>query len=137
MCRLACVYVLLILHRVHSLLCRRLSSLQRQTIIAQDPALQHLVVKKNETIMWEQWRGCHSAWPSSYYLVLRKLIPKLTVKRAPGPGAIRKTGWNTIANELLLDRKVILHTDSAKSYKAKVQGVLHDKVGVGVGARSG
>ena len=89
--------------------------------ISQDPALQHLVVKKNETIMWEQWGGVtQRGRPRT--LVLRKLIPKLTVKRAPGPGAIRKTEWNTIANEFLLDRKVILHTDSAKSYKAKVRG---------------
>ena len=35
--------------------------------ISQDPALQHLVVKKNEAIMWEQWGGCHSVWPSSYF----------------------------------------------------------------------
>ncbi|OLP90098.1 hypothetical protein AK812_SmicGene28394 [Symbiodinium microadriaticum] len=72
--------------------------------ISQDPALQHLVVKKNETIMWEQWGGVtQRGRPRT--LVLRKLIPKLTVKRAPGPGAIRKTEWNTIANEFLLDRK--------------------------------
>ncbi|CAE7324648.1 unnamed protein product [Symbiodinium sp. CCMP2456] len=95
--------------------------------ISQDPALQHLVVKKNETIMWEQWGGViQRGRPRT--LVLRKLVPKLTVKRAPGPGAIRKTEWSSIANELLLDRKVILHTDSAKSYKTKVRGVLHDKV---------
>ena len=59
---------------------------------------------------------------------LRKLIPKLTVKRAPGPGAIRKTEWNPIANEVLLDRRLILYSDSAKSYNEKVRGVLHDKV---------
>ncbi|CAE6955611.1 unnamed protein product [Symbiodinium sp. CCMP2592] len=53
--------------------------------ISQDAALKHLVTKKNESIMWEQWGGA--------------------IQR---PGAIRKTEWNTIANELLLDRKVYL-----------------------------
>ncbi|CAE7779757.1 unnamed protein product [Symbiodinium sp. CCMP2456] len=95
--------------------------------MSQDPAVQHLVVKKSETIKWGSGGGgIQRGRPRT--LVLRKLIPKLTVKRAPGPGAIRKTKWSTVANELLLDLKVIRHTGSAKSYKAKVRGVLHDKV---------
>ena len=77
--------------------------------------------------MWEQWAGIvQHGRPEA--LILRKLQPKITVKRAPGPGAIRKTEWKLIAKELLLDRKVILYTDSAKSYKLKLSGVLHDKV---------
>ena len=56
------------------------------------------------------------------------LDPKLTVKRAPGPGAIRKLEWKTLGNKLLHKRRVVLHTDSAKSYKLKIEGVLHDRV---------
>eukprot|EP00438_Fugacium_kawagutii_P017962 Skav200462 [mRNA] locus=scaffold5059:65825:76052:- [translate_table: standard] len=55
-----------------------------------------------------------------------RLNPALSVKRAPGPGAIHKMDWAPIAEKHLVDRKVVLHTDSAKSYKAKTRGVLHD-----------
>ncbi|CAE6965865.1 unnamed protein product, partial [Symbiodinium natans] len=95
--------------------------------ISQTPDLKHLIVKKGETVMWEQWAGVvQRGRPDT--LVLHKLTPKLTVKRAPGPGAIRKTEWTTLGTKLLQDRHVILHTDSAKSYKAKISGVLHDRV---------
>lgn len=77
--------------------------------------------------MWEQWGGIiQRGRPTS--LVLRRLTPKVTVLRAPGPGAIRRVEWKALANEFLCDRKVVLHTDSAKSYKLKVPGVLHDRV---------
>ncbi|CAE7268204.1 unnamed protein product [Symbiodinium pilosum] len=83
--------------------------------------------KDDGVMMWEQWAGIvQRGRPET--LILRKLQPKITVKRAPGPGAIRKTEWKLIAEELLLDRTVILYTDSAKSYKLKLSGVLHDKV---------
>lgn len=88
---------------------------------------QHLVKSKKGTIMWEQWGGIiQRGRPTS--LVLRRLTPKVTVLRAPGPGAIRRVEWKALANEFLFDRKVVLHTDSAKSYKLKVPGVLHDRV---------
>ena len=60
--------------------------------------------------------------------MLKRLKPELSQPRAPGPGAIRKVEWTPIANKLLRDKNVILHTDAAKSYKVKVSGVLHDKV---------
>ena len=76
---------------------------------------------------WEQWCGIvQRGKPES--LILHRLRPEKTEKRAPGPGAIRKVEWQPLAQKWLADRKVILHTDSAKSYTAKVQGVLHDKV---------
>ena len=49
-------------------------------------------------------------------------------QRAPGPGPIRKVEWSPIANCVLKGRKVVLRTDSAKSYKLKAEGVLHDRV---------
>ena len=64
--------------------------------------------------------------PSS--LVLFRLRSLTTHKRAPGPGAVRKDDWVKIANAWLKDRSIILHTDSARSYRTKIRGVLHDAV---------
>ena len=64
-------------------------------------------------------------------LVLHRLKPALAALRAPGPGAIRKTEWTPLARTWLQDKKVILHTDAAKSYRiyrVKVAGVVHDNV---------
>ncbi|CAE7212292.1 unnamed protein product [Symbiodinium sp. CCMP2592] len=95
--------------------------------ISKDPDLKHLISKPNNTTLWEQWAGIvQRGQPRT--LILRKLNPKLTPTRAPGPGAIRKIEWKSLAQEKLRDRKVVLHTDSAKSYKAKVDGVIHDRV---------
>ncbi|OLQ10741.1 hypothetical protein AK812_SmicGene5514 [Symbiodinium microadriaticum] len=76
---------------------------------------------------WEQWVGLVSRGkPES--LVLVRLKPQITKRRAPGPGAIRKAEWKPIANRWLQDTCVILHSDSARSYKSKISGVLHDAV---------
>jgi len=76
---------------------------------------------------WEQYAGLiERGSPES--LVLFKTSPSKTDARAPGPGAIRKTDWKPIADKYIKDRKVILHTDKARSYKAKISGVLHDSV---------
>ena len=61
-------------------------------------------------------------------LVLTRLKPELSVKRAPGPGAIHKVDWTPLAGKRLAGRKVVLHTDSAKSCRTKVSGVLHHAV---------
>ena len=61
-------------------------------------------------------------------LVLAKLNPAITVPRAPGPGAMRKVDWKPLANKWLKDRSVILHSDSARSYRMKISGVVHDAV---------
>ena len=61
-------------------------------------------------------------------LVLQHLQPVRTDRRAPGPGAVRKTEWRPEAQKWLQNRKVILHSDSAKSYRVRVPGVLHDRV---------
>ena len=82
---------------------------------------------RNRMMQWEQWLGMVARGkPSS--LVLIRLPCVTTRKRAPGPGAIKKVHWTKIANTWLKGRNIILHTDSARSYKAKVAGVLHDSV---------
>ena len=76
---------------------------------------------------WEQWVGLVTRGkPES--LVLLRLNPQFTTARAPGPGAIRKTEWKPIAKRWLKDTNVVLHSDSARSYKGKISGVLHDAV---------
>jgi len=58
------------------------------------------------------------------------LTPKLTAKRAPGPGPgpITRRDWASIAAKHLSNRQVILHTDGARAYKLKLSGVIHDNV---------
>ena len=46
-------------------------------------------VKKGKCILWLQWSGMLARGKPST-LLLSRLNPKLTVKRAPGPGAIHK-----------------------------------------------
>eukprot|EP00439_Symbiodinium_sp_Y106_P073603 s56_g13.t3 len=88
---------------------------------SEDSPVQSRVMK------WEQWLGMVARGkPSS--LVLIRLPCVTTRKRAPGPGAIKKVHWTKIAKTWLKGRNIILHTDSARSYKAKVAGVLHDSV---------
>ena len=76
---------------------------------------------------WEQWLGLvERGRPES--LILHRLNPPETFKRAPGPGAVCKTEWLPLANKYLKDRAVICHTDSARSYRVQVDGVVHDNV---------
>ena len=54
-----------------------------KTDITNDVQFQHLIKEKDTTLMWEQWAGVvPRCFPKS--LVLRRLDPKLTVKRTPG-----------------------------------------------------
>ena len=87
-------------------------------------------VKDGDTekpVKWEQWLGIlERGRPES--LILERLNPPRTAKRAPGPGAVRKVEWKPLADKLLKGRAVVFHTDSAKSYKLRVQGIIHDNV---------
>ena len=61
----------------------------------------------------------------------RKLDPgavETTEKRAPGPGPIRKVEWQPLGKKYLEGRNIIFHTDSARSYKTRLEGVKHDNV---------
>ena len=60
-------------------------------------------------------------------LSLNRLTPKKTKKRSPGPGPIRKIDWKPIAMKNLKNRKVVLHTDGARTYLLKVPGMIHDQ----------
>jgi hypothetical protein len=78
-------------------------------------------------IVWEQWGGIvERGNPET--LVLCKLKPAKTKRRAPGPGPIRKRDWRPLARRWLHGRRVILHTDGAKTYLMKIDGVKHDWV---------
>lgn len=84
-------------------------------------------VAKGKPILWEQWSGILVRGnPKS--LLLTRFTPAFSVKRAPGPGAIHKVDWAPLAQKHFAGRKIILRADAAKSYRAKVKGVLHDAV---------
>ena len=78
-----------------------------------------------EKVIWEQWSGIVQRG-AAHTLVLTRLNPKKTGVRAPGPGAIRKQEWKSLAQKYLMNRNVILHTDGAKSYRQYIAGMLHD-----------
>ena len=89
--------------------------------------LKALAPDKNLPIVWEQWCGIVKRGdPKS--LVLKRLVPRMSEKRAPGPGAIRKVERAPLAKTYLQDKQVILHTDAAKTYKMHIPGVVHDNV---------
>ena len=81
--------------------------------------------KAGKNTVWEQWGGLVEVarkpwcWPSSTQQS-RFLVP--------GPGAMRKVDWKPLAAKWLQGRHVILHSDSARSYRLKVPGMLHDAV---------
>ena len=84
-------------------------------------------VSESMSIRWEQWGGLvERGRPSS--LRLFRLSPRLTDRRAQGPGPIRKHDWKPIAGKYLAGKGVILHTDGARSYKLKLPDVIHCNV---------
>ncbi|CAK0830442.1 unnamed protein product [Prorocentrum cordatum] len=87
----------------------------------------HAERAENERVQWEQWGGVIERG-NRKTLVLTRLKPSLTKQRAPGPGAIRLPDWTPFAHKNLSNRNVVLHTDGAKTYKVKVEGMLHDHV---------
>ena len=46
-------------------------------------------------------------------LILTRLNPGLTVRRAPGPGPISKHDWTPLGKKHLAGKNIIFHTDSA------------------------
>ncbi|CAK0905113.1 unnamed protein product, partial [Prorocentrum cordatum] len=83
--------------------------------------------RTQKPIIWEQWGGIvQRGNPRS--LALFRLKPEKAKRRAPGPGLIRKRDWAPMASKWLKHRRAILHADGARSYKIKVDGVLHDWV---------
>ena len=81
----------------------------------------------SKPIRWEQW-GVIVERGAPETLVLFRLNPAKTARRAPGPGPMRKRDWTLLAKKWFRGRCVILHTDGARSYRAKVKDVLHDAV---------
>jgi hypothetical protein len=83
-----------------------------------------LVMNPKKPIVWEQWGGIvERGAPES--LMLTRLAPSKTIRRAPGPGPIRKRDWKPLAEKYLRDKKVVLCTDGARSYKLRIPGVMH------------
>ena len=89
---------------------------------------KHIVsCRKEGKVKWEQWGGVvQRGRPAT--LVLSRLHPNVTVKRAPGPGPIKLEEWMPFATNRLRGKQVILHTDGARAYRAQLPGVIHDAV---------
>ena len=81
----------------------------------------------DKPVHWEQWSGIVQRG-APHTLVLTRLTPKNTKMRAPGPGPIRSKEWKRLAAKWLCGRNVILHTDGARAYKLKVEGVVHSSI---------
>ena len=80
-----------------------------------------------KTKEWEQWADCvERGRPQS--LVLWRTNNDTTVPKAPGPGAITKSDWKPFLLSRLQRQKVILHSDGAKSYELRAEGILRDRV---------
>ena len=60
--------------------------------------------------------------------MLFRLPDRTTLQRSPGLGPIRLRDWRPYAKRLLSQRRVILHSDSARAYKYPIQGVPHVSV---------
>eukprot|EP00971_Amphidinium_carterae_P117871 2335026-Amphidinium_carterae.1 len=78
------------------------------------------------TVRWKQLIALmRRGHPST--LVLCQLPDRCTPKRAPGPGPLTLVMWRKVAVDYLVGTNAILHTDSAKAYGLKVEG-LPDEV---------
>lgn len=86
--------------------------------------------KKKRPVMrkqWEQWGGMVERG-APHTLILSRLKPRRTSHRSPGPGPISRRDWKPLAMKHLAEKKVVLHTDGARTYKLAVPGVLHDNI---------
>ena len=83
--------------------------------------------KSRAPMSWIGYIGLVSrGFPSS--LVLEALPSKNTTVRAPGPGPISSAVWQPIASRWLEHGNLVMHTDSARAYKAPIAGVHHTTV---------
>ena len=94
--------------------------------VSADATWQHEVTDGNH-LLWEQWSGLvQRGKPCTF--VLSRLNPTLTTVRSPGPGPITTRDWTPLGKKWLAHRQVVFHTDSARAYKMKIAGVIHDSV---------
>ncbi|CAK0848460.1 unnamed protein product [Prorocentrum cordatum] len=74
---------------------------------------------------WEQWAGVvERGRPGG--LAPWKTQTDGAEANAPGPGAIKRSDWAPFLKGRLENRKVIPHSDGARSYKTRATGVVHD-----------
>ena len=60
--------------------------------------------------------------------VLEPLPVRNTHQRAPGPGPISSEQWAPLKEHYLENNNLVLHTHSARAYKAPITGVVHTRV---------
>ena len=64
--------------------------------------------------------------PSSLWI--SRLPDWTTSLKAPGPGPIRTKDWNAIARQMVDNKGVIFHSDSAKAYVRPFARLVHTRV---------
>ena len=80
-----------------------------------------------EQVTWSQFLGMvQRGRPGN--LVIVRLPDRTTGTRAPGPGPLRKVDWQPIYKQFIENRKIILHTDSARAYDAFTAGIGKTRV---------
>ena len=85
-----------------------------------------------------QKKPAQMTWPCNFLgilvrgfpkqLVLEELPLRETDVRAPGPGPLTVEHWMPLSERWCAGRKLIVHSDSARAYKRKIRGCLHDSV---------
>ena len=80
-----------------------------------------------DRVVWDNFLGMMERGNSKSLVVIR-LPTRSTTKRSPGPGPITRKMWKPIAQRWVKDRRILLHSDSAKAYNLKVPGMVHTKV---------
>ena len=81
----------------------------------------------SDRVTWSQYLGIvQRGRPES--LILMRLPDRETGCRAPGPGPLRKRDWLPIFDRYVKDRRIILHTDSARAYEAFTTGIQKTRV---------
>jgi len=104
-----------------------LSVAAKRTLRNQTKKMKRKANKAKRDKVWEQWGGIIERGYQET-LVLSRLNPIKTKRRAPGPGPISKRDWKPLGNKHLKGRKVILHSDGARTYELEIDGVIHDNV---------
>ena len=94
---------------------------QRSASIAtwESSPAQYITMKEKEL---RRWLGGHRSG------LARPSRPKMTKKRSPGPGPIRKVDRAPVANKHLANRKPVLRPEGARAYKLKVSEVMRCNV---------